>query len=75
MRIAPAVGTSKPATMRSVVVLPQPDGPRNETNSPRSMREVEVLHHDVLAEGSCGRRSSSRNAMLPPSAPRSGRRA
>src|SRR3546814_18161161 len=24
----------KPATMRSVVVLPQPDGPRSETNSP-----------------------------------------
>ncbi len=36
IRIAPAVGTSKPATMRSVVVLPQPEGPRNEMNSPRS---------------------------------------
>src|SRR5687768_13820041 len=32
----PAVGRSKPAIMRNVVVLPQPDGPRNETNSPRS---------------------------------------
>src|SRR6187397_2687300 len=30
----PEVGSSKPATMRSTVVLPQPDGPRNETNSP-----------------------------------------
>ena len=30
----PAVGSSKPATMRSTVVLPQPDGPRKETNSP-----------------------------------------
>ena len=36
MRIAPAVGVSKPATMRKVVVLPQPLGPRKETNSPRS---------------------------------------
>ena len=36
MRIAPEVGISKPATMRRVVVLPQPEGPRNETNSPRS---------------------------------------
>src|SRR3984893_868735 len=36
MRIAPALGCSKPATMRNVVVLPQPLGPRNETNSPRS---------------------------------------
>ncbi len=34
MRIEPAVGVSKPATIRSVVVLPQPEGPRNETNSP-----------------------------------------
>ena len=34
--IVPAVGFSKPAIIRSVVVLPQPDGPRNETNSPRT---------------------------------------
>ena len=32
--IVPAVGFSKPPIIRSVVVLPQPDGPRNETNSP-----------------------------------------
>ena len=32
----PESGYSKPAIIRSVVVLPQPDGPRNETNSPRS---------------------------------------
>src|SRR5688572_22613169 len=36
MATVPAVGRSKPAIMRNVVVLPQPDGPRNETNSPRS---------------------------------------
>src|SRR5579871_3559777 len=35
MRICPALGVSKPATMRRVVVLPQPLGPRKETNSPR----------------------------------------
>ncbi len=34
MRMLPSVGVSKPATMRRVVVLPQPDGPRKETNSP-----------------------------------------
>src|SRR5689334_1237473 len=34
--IVPAVGCSKPAIIRSVVVLPQPDGPRNDTNSPRA---------------------------------------
>src|SRR3954462_2507074 len=32
--IVPEVGCSKPAIIRSVVVLPQPDGPRNDTNSP-----------------------------------------
>src|SRR5215470_3495318 len=32
----PKSGCSKPATMRRVVVLPQPLGPRNETNSPCS---------------------------------------
>ena len=37
MRIVPALGISKPAIMRSVVVLPQPEGPRNETNSPRAI--------------------------------------
>src|SRR5512141_2390690 len=34
--IVPPVGCSKPAIMRRVVVLPHPDGPRNDTNSPRS---------------------------------------
>ena len=33
-RIAPSVGCSKPAISRSVVVLPQPDGPSSEKNSP-----------------------------------------
>src|SRR3990172_5650623 len=36
MRIVPVLGISKPATMRRVVVLPQPLGPRNETSSPCS---------------------------------------
>ena len=31
----PAVGISKPASMRSSVVLPQPDGPSSAKNSPR----------------------------------------
>jgi hypothetical protein len=32
----PSVGRSKPAIMRSVVVLPQPDGPSIVKNSPPS---------------------------------------
>ena len=35
-RIAPEVGSTKPAIICSVVVLPQPDGPSSETNSPFS---------------------------------------
>ena len=37
MRIEPAVGSSSPATIRRVVVLPQPDGPSREKNSPSPM--------------------------------------
>ncbi len=40
MTMAPAVGISKPAIMRSVVVLPQPLGPRKETNSPCATSSV-----------------------------------
>src|SRR5689334_5628655 len=35
--IEPSVGSSKPPIMRRTVVLPQPDGPRREKNSPRRM--------------------------------------
>jgi hypothetical protein len=35
-RIEPLVGISRSATARSSVVLPQPDGPMKETNSPRA---------------------------------------
>src|SRR4029079_4376284 len=38
--IVPEVGFSKPAIIRSVVVLPQPEGPRNDTNSPFSAGRV-----------------------------------
>src|SRR5262249_46611187 len=36
-RIWPWVGCSKPAIMRSVVVLPQPEEPSSEKNSPAGM--------------------------------------
>ena len=32
--MVPALGGMKPAIMRKVVVLPQPDGPSSDTNSP-----------------------------------------
>ena len=34
MKISPAVGITKPAIILNVVVLPQPDGPKIEKNSP-----------------------------------------
>jgi hypothetical protein len=34
MAMAPSVGSSKPASMRRSVVLPQPEGPSREKNSP-----------------------------------------
>ena len=36
----PEVVSSKPATMRSVVVLPQPEGPRRVMNSPGAMSRL-----------------------------------
>src|SRR4051794_18803793 len=36
-RILPPSGVSKPASMRSSVVLPQPDGPSSAKNSPARM--------------------------------------
>ncbi len=36
MEMRPASGCSKPATMRSVVVLPQPEGPSSVSSSPGS---------------------------------------
>jgi hypothetical protein len=40
MRAAPPLGSTKPAIMRKVVVLPQPDGPSSTTNSPSATSSV-----------------------------------
>src|ERR1044072_362806 len=39
-RIWPSVGRSKPAIMRRVVVLPQPEGPRSEKNWPKGISRL-----------------------------------
>ena len=39
-RISPRVGRSKPASMFSVVVLPEPDGPSSVRNSPCATSSV-----------------------------------
>ena len=43
------VGSSKPPIIRSSVVLPQPDGPSREKNSPRRL-ERHAVHRPDLAE-------------------------
>ena len=47
---APAVGCSNPAIIRSTVVLPLPDGPSSEKNSPSSIDEVDAVDGDDVAE-------------------------
>jgi hypothetical protein len=37
MKIWPSLAISRPAIIRRVVVLPQPDGPSSVTNLPASM--------------------------------------
>jgi len=41
--IVPDEGLMKPAIMRSVVVLPQPDGPSSDTNSPSRNSRLKSL--------------------------------
>src|SRR5262245_52608071 len=43
MRISPVVTSSSPATMRSSVDLPQPDGPTSTRNSPSRTSSVTSL--------------------------------
>ena len=49
-RIRPSSGTSKPAIIRRVVVLPQPLGPSSEKNSPSRIDERHVANGGRLAE-------------------------
>src|SRR3569623_396757 len=65
IRIVPAVGLSKPATMRKTVVLPQPDGPSSERNSPPSMPRLKPLT-TMLVENCLRTSLISRKAMLTP---------
>ena len=46
----PSLGSSKPPIMRSVVVLPQPDGPSSAKNLPLSIVERQVVDRDDVVE-------------------------
>src|SRR6478736_5003476 len=60
--IEPALGVSKPAIILKTVVLPQPEGPRKETNSPFSMCMVKSCTTCTLPKDFL-RLESSRKAM------------
>ncbi len=49
-RMRPLVGSSKPAIIRSVVVLPHPDGPSSEKNSPGRMSQVDPVDGTDVGE-------------------------
>ena len=49
-KTSPALAFSSPAMMRSVVVLPQPDGPSRQTVSPARDGEVHVVNGGERAE-------------------------
>ena len=49
-RICPELGSSSPAIIRSVVVLPQPEGPSSMKNSPSPTVKLESSHRDEVAE-------------------------
>ena len=49
-RMRPVVGDSNPAIIRSVVVLPQPDGPEHREELAPPDREVGVVHRHEVAE-------------------------
>ena len=46
IRMSPSVGTSRPASMRSNVVLPQPDGPSSAKNSSGLDVEADIVDAD-----------------------------
>ena len=74
-RISPAVGRSKPASIISVVVLPEPEGPSSVRNSPFRDVEIEVIDDvglsvvglaDVVEGGEHGVGASGRRIVVNP---------
>src|SRR6516165_159464 len=60
-RTFPAVGCSKPAISRRVVVLPQPDGPSSEKNSP-----LATVRSTLSTATSVNRLVSATSSICPP---------
>ena len=56
MKISPSVGSSNPAIMRRLVVLPQPEGPSSEKNSPSRICSVTFLTAATISPEGPGKR-------------------
>ena len=62
-RMSPAVGGTKPAIMRSVVVLPQPDGPSSTISSPGSHVQRDVVAPRHARRNACVRSSQCQRQL------------
>ena len=51
IRISPRSGRTNPATARSRVVLPQPDGPSTAATAPLAHLEVDPAEHGEVPRG------------------------
>src|SRR5258708_33942711 len=60
---SPSVGSTRPAIMRNVVVLPQPLGPSSATSSPAAMRSV-TLSTAVLVANTFVKPEMARSVAL-----------
>jgi hypothetical protein len=49
MKTRPALACSSPAIVRSVVVLPQPEGPSNVTSVPGSISKLTLVTIDIIS--------------------------
>src|SRR6266540_3020140 len=65
IEMRPSVASSRPATIRSNVVLPQPEGPTNTMNSPSSMRRS-TLSTATTPPEKCLETCSSRMSAIGP---------
>src|ERR1700736_474794 len=63
MRTSPSLISSKPAIMRSAVVLPQPDGPTRQMNSPSAMSRLSLSTASVPPAYRLVRLSSTTRAI------------
>ncbi len=64
--MVPAVGSRNPAIILSVVVLPHPEGPSSETNSPSSSARVKSF---TAVTSSKRRLTLRRTSLLTPPCP------